>query len=59
MLEANVSVEEKVAKLVLECSKQRLRYLVLDLSWQFVVEVELFDDEVVIINESVLNKFFD
>ena len=59
MLEAHVGVEEEVIELILECSKQGLRDLILDRGRELIVETELFDNEIEIINEGVLDEFFD
>ena len=59
MLEACICVQEETVEMALECLEKRFGYLVLDGGWQLLIEVELLDDKVEIINESVLNKFFD
>lgn len=59
ILEANVGVEEEVVEVLLEATEEWLAYLVLDGCWQLVVEWEFFDDEVEIVNESILNELFN
>ena len=59
MLEAHVQIEEEITELRLERFEKWLCYLILNLSWEFLIKIEFFNDEVIIIYESILNEFFD
>ena len=59
MLKPNVSVQEEVAKLILKTSKYRVRDFVLNLRWQVLVEWKLFNDEIIVVDEGVLDELFD
>ena len=56
---SHVSVQEEAIKMVFECFEKRLRNLVLNRCRQLIVKVEFFNDQVKIINESILDELFD
>ena len=59
VLETSISVQEEVVEMDLKRLEKRLRNLVLDRGWQFFVEVKLFDNQIEVIDESILDEFLD
>jgi len=59
VLEANICVQEEITELVFERLEKGFRNLVLDLGWQFVVKIKFFNNQIVIVNKSILNEFLD
>ena len=59
MLEPCVRVLKEGIKVVFEGLEKWLRNQVLDRRWEFVVEVKLFDNQVEIVDESILDELFD
>lgn len=59
MLEPNISVQEEIVEVELKVLEQGLTNLVLNACRQFVVELELLDDQVIIVDKGILNEHFD
>ena len=57
--ETGVQSFEEVGELTLEALEETLGDVILKLTWQLVIIIKFFDDQVVIVDESVLNGVLD
>jgi len=59
MLKSCICILEKGVEVALKCLKQGFRDLVLNRGWKLIVEVKFFNNQIEIINKSILDKLFD